>query len=955
MLSIGKLAAGQAKYYLDQAEVRVDVVQSVGGGIEDYYLGPNEARGVWIGVAARELGLRSDVEGDGLRRVLEGLDPRDGVELRTSTSRARVAGFDLTFSAPKSISVLFGLGDGELRNRVREAHDIAVREALGHLERSAAAVRRGHGGAIVEEASGLVAAAFRHRTSRAGDPQLHTHVLVANLGRGVDGRWSALDGRRLYTEARAASFIYQAVLRGELTRTLGVEWTPARRGIAEMVGVPKTVLQAFSRRRAEIDAALAERGTSGAKAAEAAALATRRVKDPRVVAEMLVDEWRTRADDLGFGARELRCLIGQRRALANREPDWDAIADRLVGPNGLTRRSATFGRSEVLQGLCEALPRGAQVDARTLEAVTDRFLETRTVPLMPDDETRAAREAYRRRDGRLMPIGAAQLRYSTPEHLALERRFVNEALGASGAGSGLVPRDVVASVEAARGTLTVEQRRVVEALCLDVGGVAVVAGRSGTGKTFTLGAAREAWHATGYPVLGVAIARRAACELREGAGIESTSVAALLADVTKGDKLPERCVLVVDEAGMVPTRELAELLEHVNRAAGKLVLVGDDRQLPSIDAGGAFRGLIQRGLAVELGENVRQANMWERQALDHLRAGRSEVALGLYGEHGALIVEPTAPEARERLVREWIDAPGDSVMIAQRRVDVGDLNARARERLQARGALGREELTLFGGSFAVGDRVVAKRNDLRLGVTNGQRGEVVAVDAAAGELVVDCGGRRVRLDRALLESTARDGEPTLVHGYAMTGHVAQGATVDRAFVLASEGMSREWAYVALSRGRASNRLYVAAQPDDERAEFAPTSPELRDPVERLATALGDSDAQVLAIDSGTPANEARREAERAAARAAHERRAIEERRAKWLPGRRRELEAARQRERAALKALREAKLREAEVRHGRRDFVNEREIQLQRDASLARMGERMTERVLQDRSIGRER
>jgi conjugative relaxase-like TrwC/TraI family protein len=673
VLSIGKLAAGQAKYYLDQAEVRVDVVQSVGGGIEDYYVGPNEARGVWIGVAARELGLGGEVDADDLRRVLEGLNPRDGAELRTSTSRARVAGFDRTFSAPKSVSVHFGLGDDDLQARVRDAHDVAVREALGHLERSAAGVRRGHGGAIVEEASGLVAAAFRHRTSRAGDPQLHTHVLVANLGRGVDGRWSALDGRRLYAEARAASFIYQAVLRGELTRTLGVEWTPVRRGIAEVVGVPRVVTQTFSRRRAEIDAAMAERGTSGAKAAEAAALATRRVKDPRVVAEMLVDEWRTRAEGLGFGTVELRRVVGQRRALADREPDWDAVADRLARLNGLTRRSATFGRGEVLQGLCEALPRGAHVDARTLDAFTDRFLETRTVPLMPDDETRSAGEAYRRREGRLIPIGAAHLRYSTPEHLALERRLVEHAVLARGAGSGLVPAELVANVVATRRTLTVEQRRVVESLCLDGDGMAVVAGRAGTGKTFTLGAAREAWKAAGYPVLGVAIARRAAGELREGAGIESTSVAALLADLAKGDKLPERCVLVVDEAGMVPTRELAELLDHVERASGKLVLVGDDRQLPSIDAGGAFRGLIQRGLAVELGENVRQANVWEREALDHLRAGRSEVALGLYGEHGGLVVESTAMEARERLVGEWLDAPGDSVMIAQRRVDVADL------------------------------------------------------------------------------------------------------------------------------------------------------------------------------------------------------------------------------------------------------------------------------------------
>ena len=125
---------------------------------------------------------------------------------------------------------MFGLGDSQLCDLVRKAHDVAALEAIRYLERSAAAVRRGHAGAIVEEASGFVAAAFRHRTSRAGDPQLHTHVLIANLGRGIDGRWSALDGRRLYAEARTASFLYQVVLRSELTRTVGVEWTIVRRG-----------------------------------------------------------------------------------------------------------------------------------------------------------------------------------------------------------------------------------------------------------------------------------------------------------------------------------------------------------------------------------------------------------------------------------------------------------------------------------------------------------------------------------------------------------------------------------------------------------------------------------------------------------------------------------------------------------------------------------------------------
>ena len=143
MLSIGKLAAGQAKYYLEQAEVRVDVVDSVAGGVEDYYLGATEARGHWLGSAGRDLALCGPVAGDDLRAVLAGLDPREGVPLRRAASTVRVSGFDLTFSAPKSVSVLYGVGHDEPRGWVRAAHDLAVGEALGYLERSAAAVRRG--------------------------------------------------------------------------------------------------------------------------------------------------------------------------------------------------------------------------------------------------------------------------------------------------------------------------------------------------------------------------------------------------------------------------------------------------------------------------------------------------------------------------------------------------------------------------------------------------------------------------------------------------------------------------------------------------------------------------------------------------------------------------------------------------------------------------------------------
>ncbi len=417
-------------------------------------IGGIEARGQWMGTGARELELVGPVAGEHLRGVLEGLD-KYGQALRDSACALRVGGYDLTYSAPKSVSVLFGLGDPALQHAVREAHDRAVREAFGHIERTAAAVRRGHGGARVEPADGLIGAAFRHRTSRAGDPQLHTHLLVANLGRGPDGRWTALDGRRLYAQARTTSFIYQAVLRSELTRNLGVEWLTVRDGIAEIAGVPKPVMRAFSRRRVDIEAELARHGTSGARAAEAAALATRQAKDRRTDIATLTVSWRARAEELGFGLSELSRTLGRRRrgrvfAKADRERLFDALAS----PTGLTHRQATFDRRGVIQALCERLPADGAIDAGTLEALADRFLaSSRVVPLLPADEAREEHVAFRRRDGRVLPLAREERSYSTPELLALERRVVDTAVHSGNAGAGQATDSAVRGAVAARQTL----------------------------------------------------------------------------------------------------------------------------------------------------------------------------------------------------------------------------------------------------------------------------------------------------------------------------------------------------------------------------------------------------------------------------------------------------------------------------------------------------------------------
>ena len=223
MLSIGKLASGQASYYERQ----------VARGRDDYYSGRGEAPGEWAGRGAAALGLAGQVEAAQFNALMAGLDPSDEAlerRLRDSRGEPKVVGFDLTFSAPKSVSVLFAAGDEQTAGQLIAAHESAVRAALEYVEDEAVKVRRGKGGAVVEPGEGVVAAAYRHRMSRSLDPQLHTHVVCANVARGPDGRWTALDGRHLYEHAKTAGYLYQAHLRAEVRDRLGLEWGPGEQG-----------------------------------------------------------------------------------------------------------------------------------------------------------------------------------------------------------------------------------------------------------------------------------------------------------------------------------------------------------------------------------------------------------------------------------------------------------------------------------------------------------------------------------------------------------------------------------------------------------------------------------------------------------------------------------------------------------------------------------------------------
>lgn len=845
MLSIGKLGQGQADYYL----------QAVAQGIEDYYTGAGEAPGWWTGSAADELDVFGQVEGELLHRALSGQHPKTGEPLANPPRGAiRVPGFDLTFSAPKSVSLLFALGDPDVSREVRDAHEAAVQAALGYMERQAAVARRGRGGSESVLGNGFLGAAFRHRTSRAGDPQLHTHVLVANMTRGPDGRWTALDARRLYANAKTSGYLYQAHLRAELVRRLGVQWTPVRRGQAELADVSPAVLRAFSRRRAEIEEQMSERGERSSRAAQVAALDSRQAKDYSVAGHELAAEWRDRARTLGLHADQLRELLGREEPRELDAVEVEQIERELAGAQGLTRQRSSFNRRDVVQAWCERLAQGA--DVTVVEELADELLAgERVVALAQDVRELTHSDVVRRGDGRIVPATAEERRYSTPELLALEQRIIDATLAGRATGTGVAASDAVDAALAGRPELSDEQADMVRRLTRDGDAVAVVVGRAGTGKTFALDVARHAWQADGHRVIGAALARRAAQELQDGAGIEATSIAALLQDLRERPDLilDARTVLVIDEAGMVGTRQLAEILDHATRAHAKLVLVGDYRQLPEIDAGGAFRGLVARTSPIRLEENRRQQHEWERQALELLSEGHAGEALRRYHEHGRVVVGDRSHDVRGRLVADWWRAAErgeEAIMVALRRRDVADLNARARALMTAAGRLGPDTLHVAGRPFAVGDHVVCLANARRIGVLNGTRGIVTDLDVEAGQLWLRTHrGEDVHLPASYLHDRSERTGPTIDHGYAITGHKAQGMTTGQAFVLGTDDLYREWGYVALSRGRVGNRLYVVAPEAPEREEHAPAaSPRL--PLDALTRALARSQAQTLATDAG---------------------------------------------------------------------------------------------------------
>ncbi len=460
----------------------------------------------------------------------------------------------------------------------------------------------------------------------------------------------------------------------------------------------------------------------------------------------------------------------------------------------IINEKSVFDRYDIARALHRAIDEPEAFQAAMLRVMGSSAL----VELQPEQ---------RNADGSIEPA-----RYSTREMVAIERGMAQSADRLLVRRGAAVPKRHIAAAIEVRPHLSAEQREAVVHITGDER-IAAVAGLAGAGKSTMLAVARDAWESAGWRVHGAALAGKAAEGLEESAGIASRTLASWQMGWERGfGQLGDKDVLVIDEAGMVGSRQLARFVAEADKAGAKIVLVGDPEQLQPIGAGAAFRAIAERAGFASLEGVRRQEEDWQRAASKDFGQHRTAEGLAAYEAHGSIRLEESGEAARAAIVREALadrdaNPQGSRLVLAHRRVDVQALNAEIRDARRERGELAGEidyQTAEGKRAFAPGDRLLFRQNDRALGVKNG----MLATVERAGE-----GRLEVRLDSSKGEGQGRAVEVALAdyaaidHGYATTIHKAQGATVDKAWVLASGSMDRHLAYVAMTRHREQVRLY----------------------------------------------------------------------------------------------------------------------------------------------------
>jgi len=857
----------------------------------------NEAAGLpgdWPVPAEQRARIRTAVGRDFFRAEY-GREPADARELAATIAKHSrpktnaVAGYDLTFSPVKSVSVLWALADPKTAAVIERAHQAAINDALDFIENKALFTRMGTNGIRHVNARGLVATAFTHRDSRAGDPDLHTHVAVANKVQTLDGKWLAIDGRLLYKAKVSASETYNTALERHLVDALRVRFDERpnpdarKRPVREIVGVDPDLNHRFSKRRISVEARRKELASEfqashgrpptpieTLQLAQQATLETREAKhEPRALNEQR-DAWNREAVDVLGSPRGLQQMI--RRALnpaAGTVPVADAAwfaktTDRIVAT--MEGRRATWQYWHVYAEAQRQL-RAAKLPTSQVNTVVDllvsEVLDGRSVRITrPVDEIAEPAELRRVDGSSVYTVGGVHL-FTSSKVLAAEQRLV-DAAGRRG-GFAVEEQNVALALlesEANGVTLNAGQATLVKEMATSGARLQMAIAPAGSGKTTAMRALAQAWTDCGGSVLGLAPSAAAADALRNSMGsqidTQTDTLAKLTHSLISGD-VPDwvagigpQTLVVIDEAGMADTLSLDIAVQHVLERGGSVRLVGDDQQLAAIGAGGVLRDIRATHGALQLTELVRFTDPAEGAASLALREGKSE-ALGFYLDRNRAHVGDLATMTEEVFAAWQADrAAGlDSIMLAPTRELVSELNQQARAHRLEGLDIGRDPASVGptrrladGNEASVGELIITRTNDRKLRtsatdwVKNGDRWTVLQLHQG-GDLTVQHTqhGRTVRLPREYVETSTE-------LGYACTVHTAQGVTADTMHGLATGNESRQQLYTMLTRGKSGNHVYLEVVGDgDPHSVIHPTLVRPLTPTDILESMLARDDAQ----------------------------------------------------------------------------------------------------------------
>ena len=776
----------------------------------DYYLTPDgemaQAPGRWLAdpETLERLGVQpgGPVDGKDFIALMEGRHPGSGRWLRPEgAGGGRGGGIDVTFSAPKSVSTVWALGDPWQREQIAQAHARAVEQTVRHLREQVPVVRRRYGGQVVEEhAKDVIATEYRHTTARgvagaqAPDPQLHSHVVVTGAVR-EDDRIVAVASRPIFRSARELGAFYRSALADELVREgYTIEHGTGKEGrYFEIAGVPRELCEAFSGRSREVARAAERFRARYGRAPERGelrnlALENRRSKQLTTRSD-LQRVWTHTARDHRFGPDQAVRLIG-----ASERPKAErAIEDRVEAK--LTEQHAVF-------------------EERDLRAVV---LEQAAGEMAPDDALIMAREMVRGRRVLTLEGGRMTTLEVRAQEQAIERRATQLAQPA-GRDVGDVARDSAAREVAERigGPLSPEHLHALEVLTRPER-AAVLVGPAGTGKGVVIDAAARAEQAAGRDTIGVAVSGSTAERLGADSPALAGQTLTLDSLVTRANTgaihVGRDTTVILDEAGMVDHKRLDALTNLVERSGAKLIAVGDGKQLPSIGPGGMFDRLTGHAPTAELADIHRTKDPADQRAWQALRAGEPERAMAHYASRGQLHLSDTRDQAAEHAVQTWAtltegrDIREVALIAHAANTEIDRLNARAQHLRAERGELGHQEIPLPGVHYGLreGDLVAftaQHRPSAQPRVENGTRGQVSAIHERGVTVTIDGSQRRVQLAGEDLDS--------LRLAYAQHVYRQQGATVERSVVLTGGWQtSKETAYVEATRARHGTDWFIA--------------------------------------------------------------------------------------------------------------------------------------------------